>query len=289
MRHHNRSLLAPALLLVLIGVVGLRAATAATTTATIVPGGPPVTVTMSASGDDAAVTFDGTAGQRVSLKLSNVTIGSSGCCSTKVSILKPDGTTLIAPTNVGTSGGFIDAATLPASGSYTILVDPQGTATGSITLTLYDVLPDVTSAIVVGGAGVTVTTTTPGQNAKLTFNGTAAQRVSLKVAPVCCSTKVSILKPDGTTLVAPTTIGTSGGLVEPATLPVTGNYTIVVDPQSSAVGSATLTLYAVPPDVTGTIVPGGAAVTVTTTTPGQNAKLTFSGTAGARVSLSIGP
>ena len=75
----------------------------------------------------------------------------------------------------------------------------------------------------------------------VTFAGTAAQRVSVNVAPVCCSAKVSILRPDGTTLVAPTSIGTSGGLIEPATLPVSGDYTIAVDPQAMALGSATLT------------------------------------------------
>jgi hypothetical protein len=289
LRKHIRPVLAPTVLLVLIAAIGLRAATAATTAYTIVPGGSPVTVTIPTSGDDAAVSFDGTAGQRVSLTLSNVTIGTSSCCSTKVSVLKPDGTTLVAPMNFGTTGGFVDATALPVSGSYKIFVDPQGTATGSITLTLYEVPADLTGSITPGGAAVTVATTTPGQNAKLTFAGTAARRVSVKVAPVCCSTKVSILKPDGTTLVSPVTISTSGALVEPATLPVSGAYTIVVDPQSSATGSVTLALYDVPADLTGTIVPGGGAVTVTTTTPGQNAKLTFSGTAGRRVSLEIGP
>jgi hypothetical protein len=289
LRKHNRSVLAPALLLVVIGAIGLRAATAATTTYTITPDGPPLTVTIASAGDDAAVGFDGTAGQRVSLKLSSVTIGPSGCCSTKVSILKPDGTTLVAPTNVGTLGGFLDAKTLPATGTYTIFVDPQGSATGSITLTLYDVHADLTGTIVPGGPAVTVTTTTPGQNARLTFSATTAQRVSVKVAPLCCSTKVSILRPDGTTQVAPVSLGTTGGLVGPTTLPVSGTYTLVVDPQNSTIGGITLTLYDVPADLTGTIVPGGPAVTVTTTTPGQNARLTFSGTAAGRVSLKVGP
>ena len=48
----------------------------------------------------------------------------------------------------GTSGGFIDARTLPADGTYTLVVDPQGTATGSATLTLYDVPPDASGSIV---------------------------------------------------------------------------------------------------------------------------------------------
>src|SRR5438552_3988506 len=103
----------------------------------IVPGGEPVTVTTTAPGQDALLAFDGAPLQRVSRLVSWVTIGTSACCSTKVSILNPDGSTLVPPTYVGTSGGFIDTRTLPSSGSYTLVVDPQGTATGSATLTLY--------------------------------------------------------------------------------------------------------------------------------------------------------
>ena len=84
--------------------------------------------------------------------MSDVTIGPSSCCSTKVSIVKPDGTALASPTSVGTSGGSIDAKTLPAAGSYTILVDPQSNATGSMTLTLHTVPPDATGSITAGGA-----------------------------------------------------------------------------------------------------------------------------------------
>ena len=285
----NRSLVLPTLLLVLVSAIALRAATAATTSYVITPGGPPVTVTIAAAGEDALVPFTGAAGQRVSLKMSNVTIGPSSCCSTKVSIRRPDGTNLVAPTNVGTLGGFIDTKTLTVAGAYTIFVDPQGTATGNITLTLYDVPADVSRPIVPGGAAVAVTTTTPGQNANATFPGTAGQRVSLKIGPACCSTKVSILKPDGTSLVAPTSFATAGGFIDTKVLTVAGTYTIFVDPQAAVIGSVTLTLYNVPADPSAPIAPGGPAVAVTTTTPGQNANATFPGAAGQRVSLKIGP
>jgi Subtilase family/Fervidolysin N-terminal prodomain len=100
----------------------------------IVSSGPPVTVTTAHAGENAKLHFDGLAGQRISLRLSNVTIGSSTCCSTKVSINKPDGSSLIAAF-LGTTGATLPA-TLPATGTYTILVDPQGANAGAITLTL---------------------------------------------------------------------------------------------------------------------------------------------------------
>jgi len=262
-------------------------------TSTITPGGAPVTVTTTVSGQNASVTFNGTASQRVSLKLSGVTVGTSSCCSVRVSILKPDGTTLVTPQFVGTSGSFIDVQTLPATGTYTIFVDPQGTDVGSVTLTLYDVPADVTNTITPGGAAVSVTTTIPGQNASLTFSGTTSQRISLQMTNVtigtssCCSVRVSILKPDGTTLVSPQFVGTSGSFIDVQTLPATGTYTIVVDPQGTDVGGMTLTLFDVPADPTPSITAGGSAVTVTTTVPGQNARPTFSGTAAQRISLKM--
>jgi subtilisin family serine protease len=265
----------------------------ATQTYPIVPGGDPVTVATTAPDENARLTFDGTAGARVSLKLTNVTIGSSAYSSAKVSILRPDGTSLVAPTYFGTSGGFVDTKTLPVTGRYAIVIDPQSTATGSVTLTLYDVPPDVAATLSPGGADATVTVSVPGQNAALTFAGVAGQRVSLALTGVTIGTsgfssaKVSILNPNGTALVSPTYFGTSGGFVDAKTLGSTGSYTILVDPQSNAVGSATLTLYDVPPDPTVGIVAGGASATLTTIAAGQNGRFTFSGVAGRRVSLRL--
>jgi subtilisin family serine protease len=257
----------------------------------IVPGGDPVSV--SSAGDTARLAFDGQAGQRVSLKLTGVTIGTSGCCSSKVSIVGPSGATVLAPSYFGTSGGFVDTKTLPATGTYTIQLDPQGTSTGDATVTLYDVPPDVTGTIEPGGDPVSATTTVPGQNARLSFAGTAGHQVSVRLTDVTIgssgssSAKISILKPDGTTLVSPTPFGTSGGFLDATGLPVSGTYTVVLDPQSNAVGSATVTLFDVPPDPAAVIVPGGAAVTVTTTAPGQDAALSFDGIAGRRVSFKL--
>jgi subtilisin family serine protease len=276
------------------GVVDVQTASGvATQVYSIVPGGEPVTVTTTAPDENARVTFDGVAGRRVSLRLTNVTIGSSSSTSAKVSILKPDGSTLVAPAYFGRNGGFVDVKTLPVNGEYTILIDPQGTATGSATLTLYDVPPDAVVPISAGGSEATVTVTVPGQNARLPFAGTAGRRISLKLDDVTIGTslsgsaKVSILKPDGTALVSATLFGTNGGFVDVKSLPVTGTYTILVDPQSNAIGSATLTLYDVPPDASVPISAGGTDVTATVTVPGQDARLPFAGTAGRRISVKL--
>jgi len=266
----------------------LVAGPASSSSYTITPGGPAVTVVTTAANENATVTFGGTAGQRVSLKLSSVTFGTSTCCSTYVTIFNPDGTKLAGPVYAGTSGGFIDTKALPQTGTYSILVDPQGTVTGSAVLTLYDIPADATGSIVPGGAAATVTIGTPGQNGSLTFSGAAGQRVSFKFGGVSTGAwKVSVANPDATTLVAALSVGTSGSFVDTKTLAQTGTYTIALNPQSSATGSMTVTVYNVPADATGSIVPGGAAATVTIGTPGQNGSLTFSGAAGQRVSLKL--
>jgi subtilisin family serine protease len=265
----------------------------ATSAPPIVPGGDPVTVSVSSPGDKARLTFDGLAGDRVSLEISDVTIGTSCCSSASLSVVGPDGVALVGPSNFGTRGGFVDTRTLPLAGSYRIVVDPSGDSVGSVTLTLHDVPADDEAAIEAGGDPVSVQTTVPGQDAALTFLGSDGERVSLKLEDVtigssCCSSaKVSILRPDGATLLSPTNFGTNGGFIDTKTLPLTGVYRIEIDPQANAVGSASATLYDVPPDAGATVTPGGAPVSVGTSVPGQNAEVVFNGTAGRRISLKL--
>ncbi len=261
-------------------------------TASITPGGAPVTLTTTVPGQNGVATFSGTANQRVSLNVTGVSItGGSPQNWVTVSIKKPDGTTLGSGL-FGNAGGFIDLQTLPVAGTYTVLADFWGTAIGTVTLTLYDVPADVSTSITPGGAPVTITNTTPGQNGLATFSGTANQRVSLNISGVSLTggynnwVTVSIKRPDGTTL-ASKIVGNAGDYIEVQTLPVTGTYTVLADFSDTTTGSVTLTLYDVPADISVSITPGGAPVTITNTTPGQNGLATFSGTTGQKVSLNI--
>ena len=123
-------------------------------------------------------TFTATAGQKVSIKLNPVTIGSNAVSGTTVTLLK--GTTTVGiPVGVGTNGGYIDVTTLATAGTYTIKVDPQGVNTGSLTAQLYTVPADATGTILTTGAATVVTNTVPGQNIQYSFTGTLNQRISL--------------------------------------------------------------------------------------------------------------
>jgi YD repeat-containing protein len=253
-------------------------------TGTITPG-TPVTVTTTAIGQNARYTFTGAAGQQVSINMSGSTY--IGCNAVVASIVKPDGTTLGSAGICNGSTGFLDSQTLPAAGTYTVRVDPQGTTTGSVTV-LLNTFADVTGTITAGTA-LTATTTTPGQNALYTFSGTSGQQFSINLSGStyagCNAVVASIVKPDGTTLGSAGICNGTTGFLDSQTLPTTGTYTVKVDPQGATTGSVTVLLNSFA-DVTGTITPG-TPVTATTTTPGQNALYTFTGTSGQQLSVNL--
>jgi hypothetical protein len=188
-----------------------------------------VAVSITTAGQNGGLTFSGTSGQRVSLSLSS---GPSG----SVSIRRASGTSL-ASIAITVVAGFLEPVTLPATETYTVFVDPTGGATGSVTLTLYDVPANVTGSVTVGASALGVTIAAPGQNASITFSGTASQQVTVRLTGnTIGTTAVKLLKPDGTQLTIATSSQGSFNL-STQTLPTTGTYTIVVDPSQAGTGS----------------------------------------------------
>jgi hypothetical protein len=134
---------------------------------------------------------------------------------------------------------------LPVTGTYTVLVDPDSTFTGSATMALSTVPPDVTGTIEINGSPLGVTIGAPAQNAAITFSGTAGQSVTVRVRNNTMTdtsvsyVNVNLLKPDGTALFT-SYPGTSNDVTR--TLVTTGTYTIKVDPIGSTTGSLTLSV-----------------------------------------------
>jgi hypothetical protein len=206
--------------------------------------------------------------------------------SSRVAILHRDGRPLLAPTLVSGSGTTLSTQ-LPSHGGYVVVVDPVDAATGSVTLALSQVgSADVTGAIVPNGTPVTLTLDTAGQKARLTFEGSGGQRVSLNASTTLsgtgtCRSLVALLNPDGSTL-AQNTCPEDSGFLDTQHLPRAGTYTVLVDPGQNT-GTVTLTLYNV--EDVGTLTEGGPPVTLAITTPGQRGRLTFYGYAQERVSV----
>ncbi|PWW67116.1 RHS repeat-associated protein [Actinokineospora spheciospongiae] len=241
------------------------------------------TVTIANPGQNAFTTFSGTTGQRVLIQSSG-TSPAFGCCGLNWWLQAPDGTRV---------GGTqypnytLNTTTLPQTGTYKVIVDPDSALIGSITFTAWNVPADADAgALPLTGTAKTVTIANPGQNAFTTFSGTTGQRVLIQSSATspefgCCGLTWWLQAPDGSrvgsTQYANYTLNTT-------TLPQTGTYKVIVDPDSALVGSTTFTAWNVPADAdTGAQPLDGTAKTLTISTPGQNAFSTFSGTANQRV------
>jgi len=203
-------------------------------------------------------------------------------------LLQPNGTVL-GQVLVCASVGLLEPQTLPRSGTYTIFLDPVGTSTGTVSVNVYDVV-DVATSIAINGSAITAALTTPGQNARLPFTGTAGQRVSVAVTVTSggfgCTAPIQIRKAVDDSVVASVQMCGNTGFLDPVTLPASGGYIAVVDPIGASTGTATVNLYDVV-DVTTPIVANASAVTAALTTPGQKARLPFTGTAGHAMSVNV--
>jgi len=106
-------------------------------------------------------------------------------------------------------------------------------------VTLYDEV-DVTGSLTINGAGVPVSLTTPGQMARLTFDITSTQQVTVRVTDGTIGfSTVRLLKPNGTEQTANSSSLGSFNL-STQTLTTPGTYTVVVDPSSTYTGSITV-------------------------------------------------
>lgn len=204
-------------------------------------GGASQSVSVPRIGQNGRVTFAGLVGQRLGIGVSGVSV--SGCCSLTVRVLKPDGSQL-SETLVGSNGEGVDVPVLPASGTYTIFLDPDSPHAGSATLTVSE---DLTGSITTGAGPASVAITRLGQNGRLTFEGAAGQQLRLTFSGVtigsssCCGLDVWVRNPTGG-LVTQLLVGTNGGSWNVSDLPVDGVYTIVLDPDRLNTGSATVAL-----------------------------------------------
>jgi YD repeat-containing protein len=254
-------------------------------TAPISIGGAPVTVTNTAPGQLAQLSFTTSSANQTVVLSMNGTIGALyvtlGCSNPAWEVIGPAPATTIISSADGCQGAF--PITLPTVGTYSIVMTPYGQ--GHETYQLQNAPPYV-APISIGGSAVTETTTVPGQQATLTFNTTSAnQIVSLQVSGStyvggCGFATWQLIGPSpATATIAAANVCANAYAVQ---LPVAGTYTIVVSTNYFTTGSATFQLQNAPV-VTASISIGGAPVTVTTTVPAQQAQLTFSTTSASQL------
>ena len=150
---------------------------------------------------------------------------------------------------------------------------------------------DSVGTIAVDGNPITITTTTPGQNASLTFNGVAGQRISMTARSGSTigygDADATILKPDGSKLAQISVYNFTDSFMDVQTLPVSGKYTIKIDPSYQIFGAFTTKLFNVVTDVSVPLAINGSTQTLTITSAGQNFRPTFSGSAGQKITIHI--
>ncbi len=254
--------------------------------------GQTTSITIPTAGTIGLLALEATAGQRVTFSFDESGLG---CCNNNFALYSFDGSLIFSG-----GAGFYDVTTIPVNGTYVIRIAPNGSNTGTAKVTVYDVPSDVTTSMSFPTPGNSVqgsvTTTTPGQNASLTFNiatVTPGMRIAINSSPACSNCNgMNIYDPNGTLLWS----GGMGNFTDDLAPTVAGTYTIKDDYGGAATGTSGVTLYNVPLDVTtnmtfpslGNSVQGS----VTTTTPGQDASVTFNigtVTAGMRISINGSP
>jgi hypothetical protein len=252
-------------------------------------GGAAKSFNLTTPGANGLITFTGSIGQRISANLTGLS-NFPDCYD--LFLVRPDGSNFGADApNCGTNGSFLDAQTLDQNGTWTLRFDPRSVDTGAATLTTY-LVTDQTFSITPtsGGVAKSFNLTTPGANGLITFTGSIGQRISANLTglsnfPDCYD--LFLVRPDGSNFGADApNCGTNGSFLDAQTLDQNGTWTVRFDPRSADTGSATLTTYLVT-DQTGTISKGGASKSVAISTPGQNARFTFSGTSGTSVTANV--
>jgi RHS repeat-associated protein len=156
---------------------------------------------------------------------------------------------MMFPNSGGGGGSFLvpgfwqEPVDLSADGLHGVRIDPRGTITGSATVRVFRVPPDVSAVIPGIAQPASLSTSAPGQNGRFTFDGTMGWRLDLEVYartyPALMS-KVSVGRPNDKCrgLVSPTT----SSQIRLPTLPSQTTYCIAVDPQTDATGGLTVLL-----------------------------------------------
>ena len=238
-------------------------------------------------GDGARLTFAGTAGQNLGLGIAGLVLGPASITSANIAVYKPDAQ-LLAAANCYVDGSQcgVNLPNLPVTGTYSIIVQPASGATG----TLQVWLSRDAAGTLASGTPFSLTLARPGQNARLAFAGTAGALIALQVRGVATSPAgqgilMIVSNPDGSSLTY-THLSGAGQTVVPSPLPVTGTYTVFLEPEPAAKGAATASMEVL-------IDPGqslsvdGATLNAAIGVAGGSARFTFAGTAGQNLGLGV--
>ncbi|HEY0638557.1 MAG TPA: IPT/TIG domain-containing protein, partial [Pseudonocardiaceae bacterium] len=201
--------------------------------------GTPVVLGISTPGTVAYSTFEATTGQRVIIR-SSASSSSFGCCYMSWRLLAPNGATVGAAQS---PNGVQDTVTLPQTGTYRIVMNPDGTRVGSTTIAAWNVPADADAGTQpLDGTPLVLTVANPGTVTFSSFTGTTGQSLTVRSSASspafgCCYMTWRLFAPNG----AQVGSTRSPNQTLTVTLPQSGPYRLVVNPDGVLVGSTTLT------------------------------------------------
>ena len=247
----------------------------------------PTLLTTTRPGQNSSATFNAVAGQRYHLSWVNSTLP-DGDGSLRVIMGAIEYGTAVAKMNSAT--GSLEFTPF-LTGPHRVLFDPDKLRTGSVSVTLRALPPDATGTLTVDGVS-TSATLEPYQRGRYTFQGISGQRLGLGVSAVSTNPPDGLLIAELEYLVGSSSIQSgmtqpcvgSSGLACNISLVMTGTYAVTLKQgQAGTSANATLTLSN---DALAPTMQLGSPTTLTTTRPGQNARVSFTPVAGQKYTLS---
>lgn len=256
--------------------------------------GAPTNITL-AAGQVERLTFNATQGQTIALQLSNV--------ATTPSISNVGATFAVYAPNVGvistgtgryasvdmTGAQVINLPNLPVTGTYTVIVMPDGGLPATAQLNL---VGGVTGTVPTSGAQQTVASTASGENAYFSFNAQEGANLELTINNLTAtgtgyqSAYVTVYNSEGTQIssMSVNTNDPAGGNMLHLWDLAAGNYSVVVSPSSGANGGTMNFNIMLNPDVIEPTIAAGAP-TEFSIGAGQVQRYTFNANAGDTVTL----
>jgi large repetitive protein len=170
--------------------------------------------------------FEGTAGELLSIGVTNMTYG-----STPIVVYGPDNKPLVSGT-LTTAVPGLQLPKLPATGTYTIVLTPN--AVGSLAISVFK---PIVTALSIDGPPAGVNVTPPGRRVLLTFDAPANTYANVVLSSVTLTAgEFSIIAPNGSVLKSQT-FNTAGFTIRPW-FQQAGKYTLLINPTGHIVGSA---------------------------------------------------
>ncbi|MFE4366755.1 IPT/TIG domain-containing protein [Streptomyces sp. NPDC056835] len=244
--------------------------------------GPTAQVPLTRAGQDGKLTFSALLGDSLSLGIDAAAMGKS----LYARLYGPDGSQIVNRYVAANGAGAIDVDALSQSGTYTLRLDPDAAATGTVGVTGSHYADAGT--LDPAAPAVELAVNRPGQDGRAQFAAVAGQRLSLGAAGTGFGSYVrtEIRRPDGSLLGYFLLPDNSSVDWDSPVLPESGTYTIAILPNLAlATGRLTLTLSR--PVELAPLSTTGDPVTATIGRFGQNAESAFQAQAGAQLSLGI--